>query len=82
MKTRTINKLFLLFVIGSFIQCKMKNDTTHDKAIVSTTEITSQDTVLEKKQKVLTKVLTKEKGEHADDIVVLTPEFIKAIQGY
>ncbi len=27
-------------------------------------------------------LLTKEKGEHADDIVVLTPEFIKAIQGY
>lgn len=82
MKTRTINMLFLLLVMGLFTQCRMKNDKKNDKAAVSKTEITSQDTILEKKQKVLTKVLTKEKGEHADDIVVLTPKFIKAIQGY
>lgn len=81
MKTRTITMVFLMLITALFVQCGTKNGSEPEQTASITTS-SNQDTIIEKKQKVLTKVLTKEKGEHADDIVVLTPEFIKAIQGY
>ena len=85
METRTITMVFLMLITALFVQCGTKNGSESESEPEQTDSITTssnQDTVIEKKKEVLTKVLTKEKGEHADDIVVLTPEFIKAIQGY
>ena len=85
METRTITMVFLMLITALFVQCGTKNGSESESEPEQTASITTssnQDTVIEKKKEVLTKVLTKEKGEHADDIVVLTPEFIKAIQGY
>ena len=85
MEKRTITMVFLMLITALFVQCGTKNGSESEPEPEPTDSITTssnQDTITEKKQKVLTKVLTKEKGEHADDIVVLTPEFIKAIQGY
>ena len=81
MEKRTITMVFLMLITALFVQCGTKNGSDPEQTASITTS-SNQDTVIEKKQKVLTKVLTKEKGEHADDIVVLTPEFIKTIQGY
>lgn len=81
MEKRTITMVFLMLITALFVQCGTKNGSEPEQTASITTS-SNQDAVIEKKQKVLTKVLTKEKGEHADDIVVLTPEFIKAIQGY
>lgn len=81
MEKRTITMVFLMLITALFVQCGTKNGSEPEQTASITTS-SNQDTVIEKKKEVLTKVLTKEKGEHADDIVVLTPEFIKAIQGY
>ncbi len=81
MEKRTITMVFLMLITALFVQCGTKNGSDPEQTASITTS-SNQDTVIEKKKEVLTKVLTKEKGEHADDIVVLTPEFIKAIQGY
>ena len=97
MRTKIISLVLLLVAIGMFVQCKgnddgnqKENDATKTeitKTEITKAEVTENDEAVKtdstsKKEK-LTKVLTKrKKGQHADDIVILTPAFIKAVQKY
>ena len=86
MRTKIISLVLLLVAIGMFVQCKGNDDGNKKESDGTKTEVTENDEAIKtdsisKKEK-LTKVLTKKEGPHADDIVILTPAFIKAVQKY
>ncbi len=80
MKTKILYLIFLLSAVGLLVQCKAKRDTGYEDDTAPSAD--KMEKVSPPNKEVLSKVLTKEKGEHADDIVELTPEFIKAVQQY
>ena len=92
MRPKFFSLAMMLSAAFLLVQCTAKSDAEQENSdnpnteVTGNTEITENADTTEKDtlppKPLLTKVLTKKNVPHANDIVVLTPEFIKAVQKY